>query len=248
MTFDSKNYSLVFPIRLRELIDEKKVSQQEVADYVGVKRQTIAQWKDGKTAPDIYNFQKLAQYFEVPYEYLLGESDSKEKENLYLEEALGLSDEAIQTLRQANTERKKEFPYSMLLSQILGDKRFMEILEKIRQGCLESKFAYKGFICFDDGKLDNEMDEILAKLQAYGKTVINMDVVGEYYHQAAVEAFRDILKNQFFSDRKHKEWWSKIFDYVEEQGRPDISGEEMRRMVLEKELEDGNGDKEGKQL
>ena len=72
-----KNYNLTFPTRFRELLSERDINQQEIADFVGVKRQTIAQWKDGKTVPDIYNFQKLVEFFDIPYEYLLNSVDRR---------------------------------------------------------------------------------------------------------------------------------------------------------------------------
>ncbi|MEA4946989.1 MAG: hypothetical protein VB058_05430 [Oscillospiraceae bacterium] len=59
----------------------------------------MAQWKDGKTIPDMYNFKRTAEFFKVPYEYLLGDTDSMVHENMALESSLGLSDDAIETLQ-----------------------------------------------------------------------------------------------------------------------------------------------------
>ena len=92
------NYLLPFPRRFRLLIDETRVSQQEIADCVGVTRQAVAQWKDGKTNPDLYSFKKIADFFKVPLEYLLGETDSRVPENMKLADELKLSDRAIERL------------------------------------------------------------------------------------------------------------------------------------------------------
>ncbi len=46
-------YFSPFPTRLRLLLEKNEISQEELANYVGVKRQSIASWKDGKTLPDI---------------------------------------------------------------------------------------------------------------------------------------------------------------------------------------------------
>ena len=77
MTEENKSYYLPFPTRLRQLMDDIGASQQALADYVGVTRQAVAQWKDGKTIPDMYNFKRITEFFKVPYEYLLGDTDSK---------------------------------------------------------------------------------------------------------------------------------------------------------------------------
>ena len=74
---DNDNYFLPFPRRLRSLFDETRANQQEVAKYVGVSRQAVSQWLNGKTTPDCYSFKKVAAFFNVPLEYLYGDTDSK---------------------------------------------------------------------------------------------------------------------------------------------------------------------------
>lgn len=70
MAEENKSYYLPFPTRLRQLMDDAGASQQALADYVGVMRQAVAQWKDGKTIPDMYNFKRIAEFFKIPYELL----------------------------------------------------------------------------------------------------------------------------------------------------------------------------------
>ena len=56
-------YNSYFPKLLRQLMDEKNVTQEELAEETGVTRQTIAQYKDGNTTPDIETFVKIVEYF-----------------------------------------------------------------------------------------------------------------------------------------------------------------------------------------
>ena len=62
---DSKQFSPL-PIAIEAVDGGNKQHQQEVADYVGVTRQAVAQWKNRKTAPDMYSFKKVAEFFGVP--------------------------------------------------------------------------------------------------------------------------------------------------------------------------------------
>lgn len=71
---EQQGYNLPFPKQLRKLLETSGTNQQVLADHVGVSRQTIAQWKDGKTVPNIYSLQKMTSFFQVSYEYLLGET------------------------------------------------------------------------------------------------------------------------------------------------------------------------------
>ena len=65
-------YDSIFPTTFRKLLDERGKTQEELADFVGVSRQSIAQWKDGKTKPDILYLTKIAKFFDVSADYLLG--------------------------------------------------------------------------------------------------------------------------------------------------------------------------------
>lgn len=51
--------------RLRE---KKKITQQELADRVGVTRQTIIAIEKGNYTPSVLLALKIAQYFKVPLE------------------------------------------------------------------------------------------------------------------------------------------------------------------------------------
>ena len=49
----------------------KNVSQEELANEIGVSRQAVAKWETGATSPDISNCLALAQYFEVTLDNLV---------------------------------------------------------------------------------------------------------------------------------------------------------------------------------
>ena len=94
------DYNKPFPKRLRKLLEEAKISQQKLADAVGVTQQAIGKWSSGKSEPDMSYFKRIAEFFGVSYEYLYGDSKSKKRENLLLSDELGLSDEAVEKLRE----------------------------------------------------------------------------------------------------------------------------------------------------
>ncbi|MBU5677882.1 helix-turn-helix transcriptional regulator [Alkaliphilus sp. MSJ-5] len=57
---------------LKLLRTEKKVTQKEVADYLGVARTTYTQYETGASEPDINTIIKIANYFGVSSDTLLG--------------------------------------------------------------------------------------------------------------------------------------------------------------------------------
>ena len=59
-------------LRLGDLRKKKKMTQQELADDVGVSFQTISKWETGMNMPDITMLPVLAEYFQVSTDQLLG--------------------------------------------------------------------------------------------------------------------------------------------------------------------------------
>ena len=49
-------------LRISELRHKKKITQQELADVVGVSFQTISKWKNGSVMPDITYLPMLANF------------------------------------------------------------------------------------------------------------------------------------------------------------------------------------------
>lgn len=63
--------------QIYELRKKANLSQEQLAEKVGVSRQTISKWELGETAPDIKQAQVLSQVFSVSLDELTG-NDTKE--------------------------------------------------------------------------------------------------------------------------------------------------------------------------
>ncbi len=62
--------------RIRELRKKSRLSQQVLADQIGVFRNTISNWETGYSQISLENAKNVAEYFGVTIDYLLGsESD-----------------------------------------------------------------------------------------------------------------------------------------------------------------------------
>ncbi|MDF2722552.1 MAG: xre [Paenibacillus sp.] len=56
---------------LSRLRKTKKITQQEVADALGIARNTYTQYELGRRVPDYETMKKLAAYYNVSIDYLL---------------------------------------------------------------------------------------------------------------------------------------------------------------------------------
>jgi transcriptional regulator with XRE-family HTH domain len=67
---------LLFTERLSKLRTEKKKTHQEMANMLGITRQAYGYYESGKRETDHSTLQRLANFFDVSTDYLLGRTDS----------------------------------------------------------------------------------------------------------------------------------------------------------------------------
>ncbi|WP_232841811.1 helix-turn-helix domain-containing protein [Caldicellulosiruptor acetigenus] len=65
----------LFRFRLKELREEKNISRSDLAEILGVSTQTIANYENGHREPNFDTLLKIAEYFDVTVDYLVGRSD-----------------------------------------------------------------------------------------------------------------------------------------------------------------------------
>lgn len=64
-----------FGQRLKELRTERKLTQNALAEVMGVSGNTIYAWETDKQEPSMSSLLKLSEFFEVSLDYLFGKSD-----------------------------------------------------------------------------------------------------------------------------------------------------------------------------
>ena len=65
------------PGRLLNLRKERELSQRELARKAGIPFNSYCNWERGHNEPTLANLKRLANFFGVSIDYLLGETDIK---------------------------------------------------------------------------------------------------------------------------------------------------------------------------
>jgi len=126
-----KNYNSPFAARLRGLIGER--TQHEIAENLNITRQSIGQWINGNTTPDIATLCKLADYFDVSTDYLLCRTDVKSpKTDLQAVcEYTGLSEDAINRVHLSAEIAKPCDSRTILGKEVIYGRAYMEALSDL---------------------------------------------------------------------------------------------------------------------
>ena len=65
-----------FKNRIRDLREDMDLRQIDVAKATGIDQKTLSNYETGKTNPDSYSLIKLADFFHVTVDFLVGYSNS----------------------------------------------------------------------------------------------------------------------------------------------------------------------------
>ena len=71
--------------RIKELRKEKKLSQEKLAEELGVQKLTIWRWEHDSSAMTVRTVKKVADYFGVSASYLLNLPEPEKENNLVID-------------------------------------------------------------------------------------------------------------------------------------------------------------------
>jgi transcriptional regulator with XRE-family HTH domain len=113
-------YNMPFPVALRTLMGEKSTTQENIAKVTGKTRQTVSQYVNGISEPSYETLIKIADFFNVSVDYLLGRTKDRRRDPTIYDK-IGLSEESITILRIAQEAEDGVIDHAKLL-RCLPDK------------------------------------------------------------------------------------------------------------------------------
>jgi len=113
--------------KIYQLRTQEKLSQETLAEKIGVSRQAISKWERDEALPDLYNIQSLANVFHVSVDELIGKSDESNRINQHD----GYDDEMkhtgnyikkllLKAKHTTNTEEAKKIKKILIISGSIG--------------------------------------------------------------------------------------------------------------------------------
>ncbi len=189
-----------FMNRLTELRKEKGVTRQMAADNLEISRASLEYYEKGLRNPDICVLARIAEYYNVSTDYLLGRSGVKtiDPDKRAASEITGLSEECINILMSNNS--KTETHFASLISQFVialyNNKFNLEFIFSLFDLLLPNS-QYK--------TTDTEFERLLGISQQYGYTVLSHEETIDYHKKrlqelvssSAIAAFNTVCSEYF---------------------------------------------------
>ncbi|MCD7843154.1 MAG: helix-turn-helix domain-containing protein [Clostridiales bacterium] len=147
-------YNSVFAERLRFLIESHKTTITALSKSLGITRQAVSQYADGTGQPNADRLRKIADFFHVSADYLLGLSDIPTRNETVqgVHDLTGLWQDAIEKLQADNNVGDNEI--SSFISYLIVNKQLPDLITAVKR---RNRFPYAEICvevdnsCFDVG-------------------------------------------------------------------------------------------------
>lgn len=189
--------TIYFGENLKRLRKEKDLTQENLADFLGVAYQTVSKWERGENYPDITTLISISLFFNISIDDLLGvdkvQKEQKINEYLKLYDDMKIKDLSL-TFSKFQ-EAVKEFPgdFRILI-------RYMELLYEV-----------KGFVQGEYKDISKEIASIYEKIQNHC-TDDNIRIRSKVIMISHLLTLYHCIPNEEGKYRVHKEY----LDHAEE--------------------------------
>ena len=102
---------------IKRLRLDRKLTQETLAEFLGVTFQSVSRWERGESYPDITLLPAIASFFDVSFDELMGRDDIEKQKRIkkYIDEY--------------NDLRMKNTPYVIINKQELVDNSMISIVD-----------------------------------------------------------------------------------------------------------------------
>ena len=114
----------MFPERLTELLKDNNMYQNDLAQHVGYTTQAISRWCRGETEPDLKTLKKIANFFNVSIDYLVG--NEKSANNDIVQEKNALKKALIEAGYMKENEDLSKEELERLMKFVKNNKEFIK--------------------------------------------------------------------------------------------------------------------------
>lgn len=210
-----------FKERFRKLRVDKGITQEALGNqpigdnnhrYMRVAdRRTISNWEKGSTLPNVETAIELCEIFDCEFDYLFGKIDLPHKDETDIQAATGLSEKAIQAIKNSDHYRGLPSMPSMkecsgnpkdMLDKLLQDVRFHDVLTQIGH-------YYNGILSLENHEAafqemqssdPSDYENALATVYESGMVVIRPEGAAEHHLYLACEKLKEIVRD--FSNKE----------------------------------------------
>lgn len=226
----------IFALRLKELISVNGYIHEDIAKAIGVTRQGVGNWVNGVSVPDVLTAAKLANFFNVSLDYLVGNTSVQTNEpNLKaICEYTGLNEKAVTKL----SDIKKHVECGMTIQP-----QILTYLSYIIEWDIESFVTNITCNYTDLREKEDEKYQLNDTLKDFSYAIINssnpeLEIKSRFATMEKIDEIEEeIALIEFKNTRCFNKLLESFYDFLD-----DISADEVVNDMLENEEGTDNGE------
>ena len=182
--------------RIKKYREEKKMTQAEVAEVLGVKPATISKYEAETLEPNIESLKKLAEIFEVSVDELLKE-DEFDVAKINVLEVLR---EQKEMKLKGNLYHNTQIIFAYNTNHIEGSKLTED----------QTRYIYETNTLLTEKETITNLDDIIETVNHFKLVDYMLDVADKELTEGMIKEFHKILKEETSDSRKD---WFNVGDY-----------------------------------
>ena len=183
--------------KIKKYRENKNMTQNEVADIIGVKSATISKYESNTLEPNIESIKKLAEIFEISIDELL--KDEKEF-NISKYNILGILREQKNMKLKGNLYHNTQITFAYNTNHIEGSKLTED----------QTRYIYETNTLLAEKDTITDIDDILETANHFKLVDYMLDIADKKLTENMIKEFHRILKEGTSDDRKD---WFVVGDY-----------------------------------
>ncbi len=186
-----------FAKRLKEIMQRNKINQTDLAKETGIQRQTISNYVNGQSVPDVNNLFKICQVLDVSADYLIGASDVISTEPIIRSMCdytkLRENDvELLHVISEIDAPEGLGPLYIRMLGDIISSTSFIGAMHSISSAVWAKATMIDIQLSDENRKLINECD---SKLRPLGYSAMSGREASELYKSRAVFSMNKLIED-----------------------------------------------------
>ena len=184
--------------KIKSYRESKNMTQNEIADILGVKSATVSKYESGTLEPNIESLKKLAEIFEVSVDELL--NDEQDKFDISKINVLNILREQKEMKLKGNLYHNTQIIFAYNTNHIEGSKLTED----------QTRYIFETNTILFEGETIASVDDILEMANHFKLVDYMLDKAEENLTEDMIKEFHRLLKEGTADSRKE---WFKVGDY-----------------------------------
>ena len=184
--------------KIKSYRESKNMTQNEIADILGVKSATVSKYESGTLEPNIESLKKLAEIFEVSVDELL--NDEQDRFDISKINVLNILREQKEMKLKGNLYHNTQIIFAYNTNHIEGSKLTED----------QTRYIFETNTILFEGETIASVDDILEMANHFRLVDYMLDKAEENLTEDMIKEFHRLLKEGTADSRKE---WFKVGDY-----------------------------------